>query len=92
MTLYTTIMFLLAGLGSALGTSTYAAFGWNGIVLASSGLSLLVVVATHLAYRLQPGRRPALGAGFGSSQRPGLRGTPALRWSAEPGRSGGLPP
>ena len=53
MTLYTTIMFLLAGLGSALGTSTYAAFGWNGIVLASSGLSLLVVVATHLAYRLQ---------------------------------------
>ena len=54
MTLYTTIMFLLAGLGSALGTSTYAAFGWNGIVLASSGLSLLVVVATHLAYRLQP--------------------------------------
>ena len=54
MTLYTTIMFLLAGLGSALGTSTYAAFGWNGIVLASSGLSLLVVVATHLAYRRQP--------------------------------------
>ena len=72
MTLYTTIMFLLAGLGSALGTSTYAAFGWNGIVLASSGLSLLVVVAAHLAYRLQPrgdaGPRRWL---YGSSQRPG---------------------
>lgn len=54
MTLYTTIMFLLAGLGSALGTSTYAAYGWNGIVLASTSLSLLVVLATHLAYRLQP--------------------------------------
>jgi len=53
MTLYTTIMFLLAGLGSALGTSTYAAFGWNGIVLASVGLSLLVVLATHLGYQLQ---------------------------------------
>ncbi|MFZ8914690.1 MAG: MFS transporter, partial [Pseudomonadales bacterium] len=53
MTLYTTIMFLLAGLGSALGTSTYAAYGWNGIVLASTGLSLSVVLATHLGYRLQ---------------------------------------
>lgn len=53
MTLYTTIMFLLAGLGSALGTSTYARFGWNGIVLAAAGLSLLVLLGTQLGLRSQ---------------------------------------
>jgi hypothetical protein len=43
----------LAGLGSALGTSTYARFGWNGIVLAAAGLSLLVLLGTQLGLRSQ---------------------------------------
>ena len=72
MTLYTTIMFLLAGLGSALGTSTYAAFGWNGIVLASPAsrcwwwLPPTLPIACNCGSTLRPRRWL-----YGSSQRPG---------------------